>query len=249
MDIRLSKSINPVKQTSLIKPLGMREISAIDLQSLYSEDQLTEYEFIILEYIGMTNVLKGGSSLMSFQGLKRLLSIHQAKLTKALNRLTQKDLLDKEKTGYKLSDKGALLFSKLYKKFNFVDNRVPETLYSHVAVGKIDGFYSDDVEMRRIIGDGLVGRWFGHYRFTAKVELQGRLEINWISTDGKTSISLLIGPKNDVTISYSATSYYDVENELEILINRISAAVEELIDLPIEISMLRIYENNKIMEL
>lgn len=249
MDIRLTKSINPAAQTSLIKPLVERELPGSDLQNIYYEEQLTEYEFIILEYIGMTNVYKGGSSLMSFQGLKRLINIHQAKLTKALNRLTQKELLDKEKAGYKLSDEGAMLFSKLYKKYHYTENRVPDTLYTHIAFGKIDGFYSDDITMRQIIADGLVGRWFGQYRFTARVDHAGRIEICWISTDGRTSISLIIGPKNDVTIAHSATSYQDVENELEVLIDRISNAVEELIDLPIEINMLQIFENDKMMEL
>lgn len=247
MDLRLSKSFNPVRQTSLISPVRLQDIPAQKIHQLYVEDQLTEYEFQILEFIGMTNVIKGGSSLMSFQGMKRLLDIHQAKLTKALNRLHQKELLEKEKAGYKLSDEGAELFNKLYEKLNLVDNRIPDVLYTHVIRGRIDGFYSNHSEMRKIISEGLLGRWFGQYRFTAKIEYEGMVEICWISTEDKTSISFLLGPDNEISIAHSSTRYMDVETELQILSDRISNAVEDIIDIPIEINSYQIYENNEIM--
>ncbi|MCY3412570.1 MAG: hypothetical protein INQ03_13105 [Candidatus Heimdallarchaeota archaeon] len=247
MNIRLSKTYNPLRQTSLIKPIVLRQIPSSELKSIYYEDQLTEYEFMILEFIGMTNVIKGGSSKMSFQGLKRLLGIHQAKLTKALNRLSQKELLEKDSVGYRLSDEGAMLFNKLFKRLNLTEGRMPETLFSHVAKGRIDGFYSSLVELRTTVAEGLIGRWFGSYRFTAKVDYEGMIELCWISTDGTSSLSFLIGPENTVRISFSSTSYTDAELELQVLVDRISNAVEEIIDLPIEITNMIVYENDEII--
>ena len=88
--------IDPLKYSQLIKPLDTRNLSSQDIQKLYIDESLTDLEYVILDYIGNTVDLKLGEVEISFQGLKRLTNIHQAKLTKAINRLVEKDMLKKE---------------------------------------------------------------------------------------------------------------------------------------------------------
>ncbi|MDH5401389.1 MAG: hypothetical protein OEY49_02765, partial [Candidatus Heimdallarchaeota archaeon] len=74
---------DPFIQPNLIQPLETRDISSSLISDLYREEQLTQDEYIVLDFIGTIKEKKSGDVIMSFQGIKRLVSLHQAKLTKA----------------------------------------------------------------------------------------------------------------------------------------------------------------------
>lgn len=130
---------DPLKYSQLIKPLDTRNLSSQDIQRLYIDESLTDLEYVILDYIGNTVDLKLGEVEISFQGLKRLTNIHQAKLTKAINRLVEKDMLKKGDAGYKLTDIGYVVFQRLLRNYNRQESILPKNVYSSVVEGEVQG--------------------------------------------------------------------------------------------------------------
>ncbi len=245
---------NPIHQTSLIRPLDTNEFSTNWINTLYNEEQLTQDEYIVLDYINeMKNVKSidgNGSMIMSFQGMKRLMSLHQAKLTKALNRLAQKDLLIKVQGGYIVTPKGLQVHTKLQQLSSTPQvtlERLPSKLYSHVAEGNIQGPVLNKIQYDMII-EGLIGKWFDNFRFTSLIDYSGSYELSWVTTDGKASLSLLIGPKNNIRITHSSSRFRDSANKMQILIDKISHVLETSLDAPVVLTGLSIYENKRKLE-
>ena len=87
------KSLIPM---SLLRPIPDRWIKSSQLRLLYEEAFLTQEEFILLDYFEKLNYIKSGETVVSFQGLKRAVDLHQARLTKALKRLVTKGYLEKK---------------------------------------------------------------------------------------------------------------------------------------------------------
>lgn len=242
---------NPIQQTSLIKPLDTREFTTNWINTLYHEEQLTQDEYLVLDYINEMKNIKSidgnGSMIMSFQGLKRLMSLHQAKLTKALNRLAQKDLLIKVQGGYIVTPKGLQVHNKLQQLSSTPQvtlQRLPSKLYSHVVEGDIQGPILNRTQYDLII-DRLIGKWFDNFRFTSMIDYSGSYELSWVTTDGKASLSLLIGPNNKIRITHSSSRFRDSVNKMQILIDMISHVLETSIDAPVILTGLSIYENRR----
>ena len=80
----------------LINTLDQNEFDSKSISSLYRDEQLTQDEYLILDFIGVNDLLRDGTLSISFQAMKRIISLHQARLTKAINRLIAKNLLIKE---------------------------------------------------------------------------------------------------------------------------------------------------------
>lgn len=235
---------DPIRQTNLIQPIDTNQFSSNWINYLYREEQLTQDEYQVLDYIGTTMKLKDGSVIMSFQGLKRLISIHQARLTKAINRLIRKEMLQKIDGGYTLTEKGIEVFSRLYGEYRKNENILPQKLYSHVAEGIVQGPELSNKQYNAI-EEGLNGRWFGNFRFTSKVDFENSFELCWISTNGSTSASLIVGPRNNIRLAVSAPIYSESQSELQLLINHISQSLESAIDAPVIINNHSVYENDR----
>lgn len=235
---------DPLPEFSLIQPLSSKEFTTYWITSLYREEQLTSDEYIVLDFIGLNGLIKSGIVIVSFQGMKRLTSLHQAKLTKAINRLVVKDLLQKLSDGYALTDKGYALFNRLFKEFNRAPQAIIKKLYSNVSSGQIQGPTISESQQNEI-SNAFVGRWFGKYRFISKIQYRDSFEIFWISTDGSISTSLLVGSENELRLSLSAPIQENAQKELQLLIDHVSHTLETVIDAPVIFNSHSIYLNNK----
>jgi len=221
--------IDPISSVSLINPITDRWINSQQIKILYEEDQLTQEEYILLDYLGTIEDLKQGEFTVSFQGLKRKIDLHQARLTKALKRMLEKDLIAKEDKGYSLTSNGALLANELMKKFGR-QSTLESEIHSYIARGNIGGFPMS-VSDREKIAKALSGKWFGEFRFIAKSDTsEGVFEIEWISTNRSVGAKLIIGPENDVTIIISSAKIINSEIDLQLMMERISATIENVMD-------------------
>ena len=236
--------IDPLKYSQLIKPLDTRNLSSQDIQKLYIDESLTDLEYVILDYIGNTVDLKLGEVEISFQGLKRLTNIHQAKLTKAINRLVEKDMLKKGDAGYKLTDIGYVVFQRLLRNYNRQESILPKNVYSSVVEGEVQGPPLSENDYQ-LIAKKLVGKWFGRFRYTSKTQYENSFELGWVSVNGGISATLIIGPENDFTLTTSASIYDEATSELQLLMNHISNSIEEIIDAPLIYESYNVYENRK----
>lgn len=234
---------DPISSASLIQPLNERLINSNQIRALYEEDQLTQEEYILLDYLGAIEQIKDGANIVSFQGLKRKIDLHQAKLTKALKRLMEKDLLTKTSTGYQLSNRGALLSVELMKKFGR-QTTLEGKIHSHVAHGRIQGI---DISPNQLleITDYLSGRWFGDFRFIARNEKDDQHEIEWISTNGSICTKLSIGPGNELSIVTSSATIIHSEIELQMMMERIATTVERIVDASVIYYSRTVYEDRK----
>jgi len=235
---------NPLRDSQLITPFDTRSLSSQDIQQLYRDESLTSDEYMVLEFFGQTQNLKSGEVQISFQGLKRLTQIHQAKLTKAINRLVEKTLLEKADAGYRLTPAGIDVFSRLLNIYRNSSDIFPNKVYSHVAQGQVQGLQLDFSEYERI-AENLVGKWFGRFRFTSKVEYEDGIELGWVSTNGSISAALILGPDNNLRLSLSAPIYDEAQSELQILMNHLSQSIETVIDAPLIFTSQKVFENRK----
>jgi len=87
------------------------------------------------------------------------------------------------------------------------------------------------VSDREKIAKALSGKWFGEFRFIAKSDTsEGVFEIEWISTNRSVGAKLIIGPENDVTIIISSAKIINSEIDLQLMMERISATIENVMD-------------------
>ena len=248
MDQKYSPHIiefDPIASTTVIMPLDSSSFDTTLIKQLYNDEQLTSEEYVILDFFGAVNhmkkITKGNEVIISFQGLKRKVDIHQARLTKALNRLVEKDLLKKNPEGYSLTERGVLLSTKLMDRFERTANFLP-TIHTHMVSGRIQ---ISQMTRDRIleISDEFVGKWFGDFRFVSKTDYGEMIELEWLSNNGAITAKLVFGPANKLKISTSSVKYSNSEMELQILVDRIVNTLEKKFDLWVTLESQEIYEN------
>ena len=235
---------NPLRDTQLIAPFDLKTLSSQDIKQLYAQEQMTQDEYLVLDFIGNTQNLKSGHVQFSFQGLKRLTQIHQAKLTKAINRLVEKGLLEEAEAGYSLTSRGVEVFGRLFNKHRSNTDIFPKKVYSHVAQGQVQGL-SLLYEHYEEIAENLIGKWFGRFRFTSQIKYDDAIELGWVTTNGSISAALILGPENNLRLSISASIYDEAQSELQILMNHLSQSIESIIDAPTIFTSQRVFENRK----
>ncbi|RMG31783.1 MAG: hypothetical protein D6732_14350 [Methanobacteriota archaeon] len=236
---------DPLASTTVITPLDSSSFDTNLIKQLYNDEQLTSEEYVILDFFGAVNhmkkITKGNEVIISFQGLRRKVDIHQARLTKALNRLVEKDLLRKTPEGYTLTERGIVLSTKLMDRFGRTPDFLP-TIHTHTVSGKIHVSQMDRDKILQI-SDEFVGKWFGEFRFVSKTDYGDRIELEWLSTNGSITAKLIFGPQNQIKISTSSVKYSNSEMELQILVDRIVNALEKKFDVWVNLESQDIYEN------
>ncbi|MHA2501387.1 MAG: hypothetical protein ACXAE3_00755 [Candidatus Kariarchaeaceae archaeon] len=238
-------TLDPIRDTQLISPVDTRQLSSANIRQLYADESLTQDEYMVLDFIGhLVSLKEGGIVEISFQGLKRLTDIHQAKLTKAINRLVEKGLLIKGETGYSLTPEGMECFARLVNNFRHHDKILPTNVYSHIAQGQIQGLDMTEKDYQQI-AEALVGKWFGSFRFTSKTLYADSIELGWVSTNGSISAALILGPENAIRLTISASIYDESVSYLQILMNQVSQAIETAIDAPTIFTSQRVFENSR----
>lgn len=242
-DITLDFGYDNIVSNQLINTFDQNMFDGRIVADLYRNEQLTQDEYLVLDFIGVNDLLREGTLSISFQAMKRITLLHQARLTKAINRLMSKDLLIKEKFGYALTEEGYLLFRKLHLQYNQLVLKQATKLYIHVAEGNIQGPIINDLA-NSTIEKAMVGKWFGMYRYTSKIKNQNSLEIGWISTDSSVNASLKVGPENKLKVTISSSEISIVNEEMQLLLNHLSEVLESAIDAPVIFNHFSIYDSN-----
>ncbi len=143
-----------------------------------------------------------GLTVFAFDGLKRLLGVHQEMLSRVLDRLEDEGLLEKVSEGYRLTDRGS---QQVARPLSSAQPRIPivQSLLPH------------DVDVQRIIA-GLKGRWFGSLRWLGYSQNEDGLVLKWITeensiqidakfTENYLSIDAKVGEEKDVSQAVKAS--------------------------------------------
>jgi DNA-binding PadR family transcriptional regulator len=143
-----------------------------------------------------------GLTVFAFDGLKRLLGVHQEMLSRVLDRLEDEGLLEKVSEGYRLTERGS---HQVARPLSSTQPRIPivQSLLPH------------DIDVQRIIA-GLKGRWFGSLRWLGYSRNEEGLVLKWITdedsiqidakfTDNYLSIDAKVGQERDVNQAVKAS--------------------------------------------
>ncbi len=110
-----------------------------------------------------------GLTVFTFDGLKRMLGVHQEKLSRVLGRLEEEGLLEKVPGGYSVTHRGSMLSPR---PLNSVQPRIPI----------VQSLLPADVDLGHII-TGLKGRWFGSLRWVGYSQNEEGTVLKWITED------------------------------------------------------------------
>ncbi len=110
-----------------------------------------------------------GLTVFTFDGLKRMLGVHQEKLSRVLDRLEDEGLLEKVSDGYSVTLRGSELVPR---PLNIVQPRVPI----------VQSLLPQDIDLGQIISR-LKGRWFGSLRWLGYARNEEGMILKWITED------------------------------------------------------------------
>jgi DNA-binding PadR family transcriptional regulator len=143
-----------------------------------------------------------GLTVFAFDGLKRLLGVHQEMLSRVLDRLEDEGLLEKVSEGYRLTERGSY---QVARPLGSTQPRIPivQSLLPH------------DIDVQRIIA-GLKGRWFGSLRWLGYSQNEDGLVLKWITeedsiqidakfTENYLSIDAKVGQEKDISQAVKAS--------------------------------------------
>src|SRR3989442_3321566 len=143
-----------------------------------------------------------GLTVFAFDGLKRLLGVHQEMLSRVLDRLEDEGLLEKVPEGYRLTNRGS---HQVARPLSPTQPKIPivQSLLPH------------DVDLQRIIA-GLKGRWFGSLRWLGYSQNEEGLVLKWITeedsiqidakfTENYLSIDAKVGGERDTSQAVKAS--------------------------------------------
>lgn len=172
-------------------PYGFPELGQPD------EIELTPRDSNVLQVIQ-----EEGLTVFAFDGLKRLLGVHQEMLSRVLDRLEDEGLLEKVSEGYRLTLRGS---QPIARPLGSTQQRIPivQSLLPH------------DIDVQRII-TGLKGRWFGSLRWLGYSQNEEGLVLKWITeedsiqidakfTENYLSIDAKVGEEKDVSQAVKAS--------------------------------------------
>ncbi|MFQ5918571.1 MAG: hypothetical protein ACE5I4_00830 [Thermoplasmata archaeon] len=127
---------------------------------------LSDHDRDILALLGREEAVE-----VSFQGLRRLLDIHQESLTRALRRLQEEGLVSGTGEGYRLSSQGASLAQTVRDPIQ----SPPIPVLRTVLPGELEG---------RTATEALRQRWFGPLRWYGFAEDAAGRTLTWTTEDG-----------------------------------------------------------------
>jgi hypothetical protein len=112
-------------------------------------------------------ILDEGLTVFTFDGVKRLLGLHQEKLSRIIDRLEEEGLLEKVAEGYRVTARGK--------------QTIPRQLGSALpSIPIVQSLLPRDVDLQSIIS-GLKGRWFGSLRWLGYAESDEGTVLKWIA--------------------------------------------------------------------
>ncbi|MFQ5552764.1 MAG: hypothetical protein ACE5EW_03505, partial [Thermoplasmata archaeon] len=127
---------------------------------------LSDHDREILALLGREDAIE-----VSFQGMRRLLDIHQESLTRALRRLEGEGLISGTQEGYRLSSQGA----SVARAVRDPGDSPPIPVLRTVLPGEHEGWRA---------AEALRQRWFGPLRWYGFSEDAAGRTLTWTTEDG-----------------------------------------------------------------
>ena len=139
-----------------------------DLPVLSDFDETEDIELSARDTGILQAIQEEGLSVFSFDGLKRLVGVHQEMLSRILGRLEEDGLLERVVGGYQLTSKA----THFLRPMSLVAPRVPI----------VQSLLPQDINMQEII-TGLKGRWFGSLRWLGYTQNDEGTTLKWITDE------------------------------------------------------------------
>jgi hypothetical protein len=133
----------------------------------------------------------------SFQGLRRKLGLHQEMLSRTLDRLEERELVERTSDGYRINTN--------IDDFRSTDDDEGPPIERQVITAGLP--VEADIDL---ILNALKGRWFGEFRWLGYSETSSDLILSWITDDGRIEIRAKI-IRNTIAISALYRSRTDEE--------------------------------------
>lgn len=114
-------------------------------------------------------VIEEGLSVFTFDGLKRLLGLHQEKLSRIIDRLEEEGVFERVPEGYSITKKGNALVARPLSS-------------TQPTIPIVQSLLPRDVDLQEIIA-GLKGRWFGSLRWLGYVNNDEGVILKWIAEE------------------------------------------------------------------
>lgn len=149
------------------------EIVGPNVQDDLDQDDILPRDRGILEAIQ-----NEGLTVFTFDGIRRLLHIHQETLSRTLERLEEQGLIEKIPEGYRIADG--------YQ----ADHRILEV--SSPSSPLVQTMLPPGIDYRTIVA-GLKGRWFGNLRWVGYTETENGIVLKWITDEEGTQLDARFG--------------------------------------------------------
>lgn len=146
-----------------------------------SNDDLRNTDKNVLKVL-LENADEKTISTFSFSGLKIKLNLHQEILSRSLRRLRELKLIEKTELGYKATENGKLLFSKLF-------NTNPTKQRKNVQILQL--YIPFKILNKQLVKD-LIGKWFGNLRWIGIVQSITGYKLKWKDIESFIEISVNI---------------------------------------------------------
>ncbi len=111
--------------------------------------------------------LKENRGTVAFQGLRRQTNLHQEKLSRALQRLEDEDMVSRGPRGYSLTSRGQTFARQLLQ--------APPKIFTTVLQSILPGGASP-----RELASHLEGRWLGDLRWLGSIDEGGETVLRWL---------------------------------------------------------------------
>lgn len=114
-------------------------------------------------------IIEEGLTVFTFDGLKRLLGLHQEKLSRIIDRLEEEGVLEKVPEGYTVTRKGNAM--------------IPRPLNSaQLPIPIVQSLLPRDIDIENIVSS-LKGRWFGKLRWLGYSKNDEGVVLKWIAEE------------------------------------------------------------------
>jgi len=119
-------------------------------------------------------IMEEGLTVFTFDGLKRLLGIHQEKLSRIIDRLEEEGILEKVPEGYQVTRKGNAIIQRPLNS-------------SQLPMPIVQSLLPRDVDAENLVSQ-LKGRWFGKLRWLGYAKNDDGVVLKWIADEDKFQI-------------------------------------------------------------